>query len=201
MAGHSSPGEQPQRHRLFIAIALPDAVRLAIETAQGELRAVLHAKSIRWTRRDQFHLTLRFLGGVDVQQVERLNESVRSVCEGFGDLQLSASGLGVFPGVRRPRVVWAGIDDRAGRLSALQRSIQTATEPFTSEPSEDRFRGHVTLARCRDVNRSEATALAAMVGKMAARSFGEWRVPDVEVIRSETLPSGSRYTTLARVRL
>src|SRR5512138_2263853 len=163
MAGHSSPGEHPDRYRTFIAIVLPDAVRDAIEAAQRELRASLPAKSIRWTRREQFHLTLRFLGGVDVQQIEHLNETVRRACNGFGILQLSASGLGVFPGVRRPRVVWAGIDDQSGRLARLQRSIQAATDTFTSEPPEDRFTGHVTLARCRAVNRREAATLAAMV--------------------------------------
>jgi 2'-5' RNA ligase len=201
MAGHSSPGEHAQRYRVFVAVALPEAVRYAIEAAQNELRAAMHSPSIRWTRPEQLHLTLRFLGGVDVRQVEPLKESVRDACDGFGGFQLSASGLGVFPNVRRPRVVWAGIDDANGRLSELQRSIQSATSAFTSEPPEDRFTGHVTLARCRDAGRGEAATLAGMIGRMATRSFGAWTVSDVEVIRSETLPTGSRYSTLAQVRL
>jgi 2'-5' RNA ligase len=201
MAGHSSAGERPPRYRVFVAITLPEAVRHAIETAQTELRADLRSKTIRWTRREQFHMTLRFLGGVDVQQIDRLRESVRTACSGFGDLQLTASGIGVFPGVRRPRVVWAGIDDRAGRLALLQREIETSTSAFTAEPPEDRFTGHVTLARCRDITRSEAATLAGLVGRMATRSFGAWTVSDVEVIRSETLPTGSRYTTLEQAPL
>jgi RNA 2',3'-cyclic 3'-phosphodiesterase len=201
MAGHSSPGEHPQRYRVFVAIVLPETVKDAIEDVQGELRSALPAASMRWTRREQFHLTLRFLGAVDVSQIERLNESVREACSGVGELQLTAAGLGVFPGVRRPRVVWAGIDDRGGRLAILQREIETATHAFTAEPPEDRFTGHVTLARCREINRGESATLAGLVGRMASRSFGSWTASEVDVIRSETLPSGSRYTTLARVRL
>jgi len=186
---------------VFIAIALPEAVKSAMEETQHELRAILPAKSIRWTRREQFHLTLRFLGGVDVTKLEPLSQSVRRACRGFGALQLSASGLGVFPGARRPRVVWAGADDRNGRLAVLQREIDAASSTFTSEPAEERFTGHVTLARCRDVGRAESATLAAMVGRMATRSFGEWTVLDVEIIRSETLPGGSRYSTLGRAQL
>jgi hypothetical protein len=63
MDGHSRSGARPERYRLFIAIALPEPVRHAIEKAQEGLRAALPAKSIRWTRTDQFHLTLRFLSG------------------------------------------------------------------------------------------------------------------------------------------
>ena len=144
---------------------------------------------------------MRFLGSVDLQDVDRLNEAVRRVCAGSGVLQLRAAGIGVFPGVRRPRVVWAGVDDRGGRLAALQRSIEAATATFTDEPPQERFSGHITLARCRDINRTEASRLATIVDNLANRSFGEWSANTVEIIRSETLPAGSRYTTVTEIAL
>jgi len=201
MVGHSKSDTRPERYRLFIAITLPESVRHAIERAQSELRAALPTTSIRWTRREQFHLTMRFLGNVDVQDVDRLNEAVRRACAGSGVLQLRAAGIGVFPGVRRPRVVWAGVDDRGGRLGALQRSIEAASAAFTDEPPQEKFSGHITLARCRDISRTDATRLATLVDKLANRSFGEWSANAVEIIRSETLPGGSRYTTLIEIAL
>src|SRR5580765_313993 len=71
MGGHASPGTdaRPERYRLFIAIALAEPVKDAILDVQEELRGRLRAKSIRWTSRDQLHLTLRFLGGVDVPRI------------------------------------------------------------------------------------------------------------------------------------
>jgi 2'-5' RNA ligase len=201
MDRHSKSDTGPEWYRLFIAIALPEPVKGAIEKTQDELRAAMPAKSIRWTRREQFHLTMRFLGAVEVAQVDRLNEAVRRACAGSGDLQLLASGIGVFPGVRRPRVVWTGVDDRGGRLAALQRSIEAATGPFTDEAPQETFTGHITLARCRDINRAEASTLAKLVDKMASRSFGDWTATSVEIIRSVTAATGARYTTLAEIGL
>jgi len=201
MVGHSKSDTRPERYRLFIAIALPEPVKQAIERTQNELRTELPAKSVRWTRREQFHLTMRFLGSVDVQDVDRLNEAVRRACAGSGVLQLRAAGIGVFPGVRRPRVVWAGVDDRGGRLAALQRSIEAASAAFTDEPPQEKFSGHITLARCRDISRTDASRLATLVDKLANRSFGEWSANAVEIIRSETLPGGSRYTTIIEIAL
>jgi len=199
MGGHSSPG--PERHRLFIAIALPEPVRRASEKAQDELRAALPAKSIRWTRSEQFHLTMRFLGGVEAQQVDRLNDAVRRACAGSGVLQLRAARIGVFPGPRRPRVVWTGVDDRDGRLAALQCSIEAATNAFTEEPPQEQFTGHITLARCRDINRHEASTLVSLVQAMGEKSFGHWTAGAVDIVRSEPTPQGSRYTTFAEISL
>src|SRR5215510_1635834 len=141
MGGHSKADARPERYRLFVAIALPDQVRHAIEKAQDELRAALNTKSIRWTRPEQFHLTMRFLGGVDAERVDKLNDALRRACSGAGGLRLRAATMGVFPGPRRPRVVWTGVDDRDGRLAALQRSVEAATNAFTDEPPQERFTG------------------------------------------------------------
>jgi 2'-5' RNA ligase len=201
MGGHSRSDPRPERHRLFIAIPLPEPVRRAMEKAQDELRAALPGQSIRWTRSEQFHLTMRFLGGVDAQQVDRLNDAVRRACAGSGVLQLRAERIGVFPGPRRPRVVWTGVEDRDGRLAALQRSIEAATNAFTEEPPQEKFTGHITLARCRDINRNEASTLIALVQAMADKSFGHWTAGGVDIVRSQPTPQGSRYTTVAEIGL
>jgi RNA 2',3'-cyclic 3'-phosphodiesterase len=201
MDGHSKSGAAPERYRLFIAIDLPENVKQAIEKTQQELRASLATKAIRWTRREQFHLTMRFLGSVEALRVDSLNEALRRACMGSGELQLRAARIGVFPGIRRPRVVWAGVDDRAGRLSVLQQTIEAATASFTNEPPQEKFTGHITLARCREITRTDAATLGRLVDTMAARAFGEWTAADVEVIRSQPTSQGSRYTTLASVGL
>ena len=201
MDGHSRSDTRPERYRLFIAIALPDGVKRAIETSQNELRAALPSTSVRWTRPEQFHLTMKFLGGVEAQQLDALNDAMRRACGGSGDLQLRAARIGVFPGARRPRVVWTGVDDREGRLAALQRSIEAATASFTSEPPQETFTGHITLARCRDIERSEASKLSTLVDRMAGRTFGEWTATSVDVMRSVTAPTGARYTTIAEISL
>src|SRR4051794_10724683 len=105
--------------RLFLAIALPDAVKNAMETAQMELRRALPEGCVRWTNREQMHLTLKFLGDVGVERVPHLTEAVQTACAGFEVLKLRAEGTGFFPSARAPRVIWAGVQDEDERLPRL----------------------------------------------------------------------------------
>src|SRR5436853_393662 len=99
-----------ENYRLFIAMTVPDAVKAEIEKAQAELRAALPGV-VRWTKRGQFHLTLRFLGNVPADRVELLTRAVRDVCAGFAALRLRAERIGCFPDLRFPRVIWAWVHD------------------------------------------------------------------------------------------
>ncbi len=187
--------------RLFVAIAVPDIVKDSIERAQRELRAVSGDQAIRWAKRDQFHLTLKFLGAVELLKVADLAAALRAATADSGPLQLEAAGIGMFPDARRLRVVWAGVQDRAHGLVDLQRRVERATAPFTAEPPEPHFTGHVTLGRCRKIGRAEARALAAAAETMTRRSFGRWTADRIEIVRSELGPAGSRRTVLEALGL
>src|SRR5262245_52579678 len=95
--------------RLFIAIPLPEPVRHEIETAQSELKRALPDHCVRWTRRGQFHLTLKFLGNVEAHRVDELTGNLRQVSVGFAPLRLRAERIGFFPDMRYPRVIWAWV--------------------------------------------------------------------------------------------
>jgi 2'-5' RNA ligase len=203
LARHQRPAERGRhgQYRLFVAMALPDDVKDAIERAQRQLRAAVPGRVVRWTKRGQFHLTLRFLGNVEVARVDEVTVSIRSACAGFGALQLRAGQIGFFPDARRPRVVWVGVTDGRGRLADLHRAVEAATAGFTGEAPEPRFSGHVTLGRCRMAKRSQAGILSTLARALEHTQFGEWTADHVELIRSEPLPEGSRYTTLASIPL
>jgi len=191
----------PARLRLFIALSLPDGVKDGIEKTQAELRRALPEDCIRWTRREQFHLTLRFLGNVEAPRAEQLADSVRGACAGFAALPLRAEGLGFFPGARSPRVIWVGVRDGREQLPLLQQAIETSVGAFTVEPGEKKFAGHVTLGRVKDLRQSAAEILQRLALGVAGRFFGEWTADKVEIIRSELSPQGLRYTTLAAIPL
>ena len=190
-----------ERFRLFIAVTIPEAIKAKIEEAQAELRCVLPERAIRWTRREQFHLTLRFLGDVDAARVEALAEAVRAACRGFGVLHLRADRLGFFPDLRYPRVVWVGVRDQAEQLPRLQGAVEQATREYTTEAKQGRFTGHVTLARIKGIKRPEAEALGRAAAGMAERLFGQWTACQVELMRSELLLEGARHRSLASVAL
>ena len=187
--------------RLFVALSVPADVREKLAAVQQELRDRLPPKTVRWTRRDNMHLTLRFLGAVASSRVESLQASLASVTDGFGAFQLQGTRLGCFPGLRYPRVLWAWITDGEQRLLRLFEKTAAATSDFAEAPCEQRFTGHVTLGRIKSINRPAANVLAGFVESAVDRRFGEWTASSVHLIRSELSPQGSRYTTLAEFPL
>lgn len=197
----NQPVDIGEQWRLFIAVAAPEAVRAEIEKTQVEMRHALREARITWTRREQFHLTLKFLGAVEASRVEELAEAVRGACRGFGVLNLRAEGVGCFPNLRHPRVIWVGVRDEQEQLSSLADKIETTASGFTLEEREERFSGHITLGRIKELYHSENEKLVQMAQDMAQRPFGQWRAETMAIMRSELTPHGPRYTELFKIPL
>lgn len=190
-----------ERCRLFVAITVPGSVRAELLRVQSELQPLVPRGTVRWTKPQQFHLTLRFLGDIPFQHVAGLQASLRAVCAEIHPLHLLAQGVGFFPNARSPRVIWVGIHDRENRLLTLQQKVESTVQPFTSGPSGDRFAGHITLGRFQDANKLNIKDITNQAGSMENRLFGEWTAREIELIRSELLPGGARYTSLAACQL
>lgn len=172
-----------------------------MEKVQTELGELLPDKAARWTRREQYHLTLRFLGNVEASRADELIRASQAACRHFAPLDLTAQGLGFFPDARFPRVLWVGVKDRTGHLQSVWQEIQTATQAFTQEEREDQFVGHITVARLNRLRRPEAENLADTVEKFQNHVFGQWTVNQLELVRSELSPQGARHTVLAALPL
>jgi 2'-5' RNA ligase len=147
------------------------------------------------------HLTLRFLGDVDCWRIEDLKTSLLKRVGMVGRFELRCERLECFPNLRRPKVVWAWVHDEQEQLAALQRIVVIATETFTQQPKENQFIGHVTLARLKRIRRAEVERIASFFEGAVHRQFGSWAANEVELVRSELSPQGSRYTVLAEVPL
>ena len=197
MADNSST----EKLRLFVAIPMPETVRNEIIGVQQELQRLVSRDAVRWTKPEQFHLTLRFLGDVPVERVSALQEAVNAVCRGSSALHLRAQGVGFFPNARSPRVVWAGVNDGEGRLADLQKKIEGAVGPFAEKPSSEKFAGHVTIGRVKFLKQPDIENLAAHAQAIKDRLFGEWTANEVELIRSDLLPTGAQHSLLAAIHL
>jgi 2'-5' RNA ligase len=176
--------------RLFLALELPDEVRAALGDLQRRLRA--ECRGWRWVAPGGIHLTLRFLGEVAAEDDRRQRAAWRAAAAAFPQLRLRLGGIGVCPGPSRPRVLWAGIEDRSERprLGELAAALESAARGAGFAPEERPFRPHLTLARAEREGR--ATAPPAGGGPAAA----EFPCGRVTLFRSELLPTGARYTVL-----
>jgi 2'-5' RNA ligase len=188
--------------RLFAAISLPEAIKAEVAAVQTKLRRACEHPALRWTPREQWHLTLKFLGAVPSSRLAALTESLAEACAGCRPLILRAEGIGFFPPRGTPRVVWVGVSDREKHLEELQRVIETASVPFTKEEPTKSFTGHVTLARAKELNGPAARKLRATVENLAGTGgCGEWRCAEVELMRSELSAAGARHGCLSRLPL
>ena len=195
------PNVLPVQYRLFIAIVLPSEVKERMKEAQAELRRAVPKAHIGWTRIEQFHLTLKFLGDVDAGRVEELKTGLGAAVGGFGRFRLRAEGIGFFPNALRPRVVWGGVRGEGNFLARLQAKAEEACAPFSKESAPGNFTGHVTLGRVKGISRSEGEALAGVASGMTRRVFGEWTADHLALIRSELLAGGSQHSSLGTIPL
>jgi len=129
-------------YRLFVAIELPDDLRMRLANLSRELPGG------RPVPPGQIHLTLRFIGEVSRETFRGVRDSLASI--EAPSFALALRGIGHFPPGRHPRVVWVGIDD-ASLLLALQQAVETALIGAGIPPEERRFSPHLTLARLKDV--------------------------------------------------
>jgi RNA 2',3'-cyclic 3'-phosphodiesterase len=172
------------RLRLFLAIPIPDDVRAELRRLQLELQPLLSSRAVRWTKPEQFHLTLKFLGSVPVANVDALSRAARAACAAAPPMRLRAEGLGFFPDARSPRVFWVDIKSVDGLLMEFQRQLESSVQSFAEKQDDKKFTAHVTLAR---FEKMRSTAIAA------GKTFGEWTAEEVHLIKSSLQPSGALH--------
>lgn len=183
--------------RLFIALPIPEPVKAEIERVQSDLRRALPRRCARWTKCEQFHLTLKFLGNIETRRVPELADAVSAACRAFPALKMRAERIGCFPDLRFPRVVWVWVHDAAEQLPVLQKAIEQAVAEFTESKAEKNFTGHVTIGRTHAIKRRQAEVLARLAHSLTERYFGEWTADKVELLRSDLSSTGAVHSVLA----
>jgi 2'-5' RNA ligase len=185
-----------KRLRLFVAIAIPERVRNEMIAVQRELKP-LALGDVRWTNAEQLHLTLIFLGNVPASSVEAVKEFLAEACAATAPFHLRAEGIGFFPNERQPRVVWVGFKDDKNELTVLQRRVERRLALFVEKPGAEKFLAHATLGRFQKYRRHKTENLLPRARALANHVFGDWRLEDTGLFRSELSPEGARHTEVA----
>jgi 2'-5' RNA ligase len=187
--------------RLFVAFRVPADVRSSLAKVQQRLKGLMRRSRVRWTPIEQIHLTLLFLGSVPVTRIEAVLAGLQEACEPFASVGLRIRGLGSFPNVRRPRVLWAGVAGDVVSLFRVQSAIAATLGQYAEETEEKAYSAHLTLGRFKAVVPPERRLLETTIQAEEGSSFGEWEASEVELIQSELSPSGARHATLRSVAL
>jgi 2'-5' RNA ligase len=187
--------------RAFVAVDIGAEARRAVCDLRHRLEAALARGAVRWTKPDQLHLTLWFLGELPGEQLPALCQALSSALNGATRFRLHLAGLGAFPTPRSPRVVWVGLAGHLPQLLDVQRRVAQAAGPFGERQEAHPFHPHLTLGR---VNRPDAAVGRAFADWMAGSpptGSCDWEVEAVRLIQSVLRPAGPEHTELARFEL
>jgi RNA 2',3'-cyclic 3'-phosphodiesterase len=183
---------QPETVRSFIAVSLPEAIRSELADVQEKLKRKING--IKWVATDKIHLTLAFLGDVLPVDAGRVREAVSASVETILPFYLTAKGIGAFPGLSRPRVIWMGLGGEVERVKRLALELADHLE-INGFPTEKRpFAGHLTLGRTRE--RVDALALIDFAREFKDFETKRFDVGAVVVMKSDLKPQGPEYSVL-----
>jgi 2'-5' RNA ligase len=179
--------------RCFISVDLEGPELLdALVGVQDDMRST--GADLKLVKKYNIHITMRFLGDVDEGLVEKLKDLIGDVK--FSPFSVKLRGVGVFPNLRRPRVIWVGLAEGVEELSRVYREVESGVTGLGFKPESRRFSPHITLARVRSGRNRDA-----LVERLRAHtddSFGGFLVERVKLKKSVLTPRGPVYSTLAR---
>lgn len=178
--------------RLFVALNLPDDVRARIDKELLQpLREV--TRGVRWVLPEMLHVTLAFLGERSDIEAREASRVVEELAHGRSPLRVTLHGLGAFPSVAKPRVVWLGLEDPTG-VRQLHRAFERERARL-GVPAEGRaYHPHVTLGR---VPGESPTLCEALAPELPLHEFqAEVTLTSVDLMRSENSSSGLTYSVV-----
>lgn len=182
--------------RAFIAVDLDDPV---IETICNVVEILKpRITEIRWLRKENLHLTLKFLGNIAESQVEPIAAALRHPVGLFSPCTISAKGLGVFPDFRRPKILWVGLTGDG--LAQLAAEIESALTPLGFTPENRAFHPHLTIGRWRE-GRRPAKNLRQEIDSLNDFEFGACAVRQIVLFQSVLKPEGATYSELRTIQL
>ena len=183
--------------RAFLAIELPEALRLGLAQVQEELKR--SRAGVRWVPPGNIHLTLKFFGNVPEDEIGPLAQAAREAAAETTPLQLQATSAGAFPSPQAPRVVWLGLGGDMVPLTQLFYRLEKAFAALGYPPEGRAFNPHLTLGRVKSpANRDK---LARLLAKLPPVDWPPFKVEELILFQSVLSPQGSKYTPLKVIPL
>jgi len=187
--------------RSFIAIELPQNVQSGLGQIRSELERAEHP-FIKWVNPESIHLTLKFLGNIPFNRVTEVAKAMDEATQGASPFHLEISGLGGFPNLKQPRVIWVGIKGEIDKLLSLQQNIDSALALLGFVREERPFMPHLTLARIKErASPAERKSLGELVMSTSLEISYPFEVMAVSLMRSQLTPEGAVYTCQFAARL
>jgi 2'-5' RNA ligase len=187
--------------RSFVALLLTEAAREAVAVEIERLRPL--SRAVAWVPAPNLHLTLRFLGDQTVDRLQEVERALQETAAMASPFSMALGGLGAFPDLNRPRILWVGVSEGAASALALQRGVELALDLRGFGREARPWHPHLTIGRVFDERRWRRDAGSELRQAVAGppRPFGVVPVRAISLMRSDLSPRGARYSELASLPL
>ncbi len=186
-----------QSTRCFVAVEI-------MEPAYSEVRRLIENWSrrltgVRWSREDQLHITIKFLGDVDNRLLPEVCSKLRAAATSTAPFAVSLAGLGTFPIGRPPRVIWAGIEQGSHQLSHLHQQLDQGLAEVGVAREGRKFTPHLTLGRVGKA--CDRELLAELLSQASATIESHFDVERLLLLASRKMHGRIVYEPIDRVSL
>jgi len=187
--------------RSFIAIELPDELKLGLAQLEAQLKMSKQPR-VKWVDPYSIHLTLKFLGSIAVDRISEITRAMEEAVQGISPFHLEVKDLGVFPSLRRVQVAWVGISGEVDKLSQLQQHLESNLARLGFAPESRPFTPHLTLARLRNqASLDERQNFGQLIATTRFEAAYTIKVDAISLIRSQLTREGAIYSRISSVRL
>jgi len=183
--------------RTFIAVGISDEVREKIAQIQAELKK--GEPDVKWVEPENLHITLKFLGEVSEDKLPGLIEKTRLAASGISPFRVHIIGLGSFPSLTSPRVVWVGVKTGKNELRNLSERVEGNLSDLGFAKEKREFSAHLTIGRVRSGRKKEK--LVKKIEEFANYDVGEFSVDKVAIMESQLSSKGPAYKIVKELRL
>jgi RNA 2',3'-cyclic 3'-phosphodiesterase len=190
-----------QPWRLFVAVPVPPASVDACREVVARVRSGPLGRVPRWVHLDNLHLTVRFLGDTPPDLVPDVALAVHDALGGLAAFEVELAGAGMFPGPRKPRTLWLGIERGAGELGAMADALDGPLAPLGWPPDERAYRPHLTVARLDASSPAQGVAVAESLVDAATGWRTAFRAERAVLYRSRLGGGPPRHDAVVEIPL
>ncbi|MFO7885193.1 MAG: RNA 2',3'-cyclic phosphodiesterase [Desulfobacteraceae bacterium] len=183
--------------RTFIAVPLPEIIIVFLSKLQEEIKQKKIKASL--TKVKTMHLTLKFLGDTPAEAIDRIKEVIRITGERNSSVSLGAGGIGVFPSVKKARVIFSGVKGETDRLENLHKELDQQLSVLGFPRERKRFSPHLTLARIK--KRQDPLKLIRLIKENQDQKTESFTAKTICLFKSELNPAGAVHTKLFEQKL
>jgi len=185
-------GYNSENFRSFLAFDIPEDIVADVCDIQKQIGE--QGLKIKWVASQNLHLTVKFLGSVSSEKIEQVKAAAPDAAREAAPLKVAVRGVGVFPDMKRPQVVWVGLTGDTRPLIDFHDVLDEHLEQAGFEKDERRFNAHITMGRIK--SKVNTTRLAEAMGQFLefeSRAFG---MDKLVLYKSDLQPTGPVYTQI-----